>query len=110
MRHAAICQRMPLRLPNIRSIPSDAYGLYAFCLKANGRCIYVGKAEKQPLKVHLEQEWANSHNEDLRSWIQAFGNAMDICYLRVEKRKISRMERFFIHRWHPETNHQHKRR
>lgn len=104
------CNRMPLRLHNIQSIPSAAFGVYAFLLRTTGRCIYIGKAVKQPIKVRLEQEWRNSHNPALKRWIAAFGSEMDFCYLVLEKGIITRAESYLIATWHPETNIKGQRR
>lgn len=89
---------------NIDNIPAHVKGVYAFWCRTNGKCIYVGKAEKQPVKDRLIQEWRDSHNPNLRLWISAFGKFLDICYLPVKEGKIDRMETKLIRIWHPETN------
>lgn len=95
---------MSLRLNNIDSIPSNLKGVYAFWCRTNGKCIYVGKAERQPIRDRLIQEWRNSHNENLKCWITVFGKFLDICYLPVKDGKIDKMETRLIQKWHPETN------
>lgn len=97
--------KLPLRLVNIESIPATLHGVYGFWCRTNGRCIYVGKAEKQPIKTRLRQEWANSHNPALKQWIAAFGEFLEVCYLPVKNRgKIDRMETMLIRAWSPEAN------
>lgn len=96
--------KMPLRRHNIDSIPSHITGVYAFWCRTNGRCIYVGKAEKQPIKVRLMQEWRDSHNKNLKLWIRVFGKHLDICYLPVKDKQVNRIETKLIRMWHPETN------
>lgn len=56
------------------------------------------------------QHWRNSHNENLKLWINAFGKFLDICYLSVKDDKIDRMETKLIQMWHPETNTQKQRK
>ena len=96
--------KMSFRLANIDSIPSNIKGVYAFWYRTNGKCIYIGKAEKQSVKRRLKQEWSNSHNPNLNLWINAFSDFLDICYLSVNNDKIDRMETRLIRMWHPETN------
>lgn len=95
---------MPLRLHHIEDIPSKMKGVYAFWYRPNGRCIYVGKAEKQSIKTRLKQQWLNSRNPDLKLWIDAFSKSLDICYLSVEDGKIGKVEKKLIQMWYPETN------
>ncbi len=97
--------KFPLRRIHIETRAPDAPGLYGFWCRTNGKCIYVGKAEKQTIKARLRQEWANSHNKTLKMWISAFGNFLDFCYLPVSQRgKIDRMETMLIRAWNPEAN------
>lgn len=95
---------MPLKRHNIDSIPPDIKGVYGIWCRTNGKCIYIGKAERQPIKERLMQEWRNSHNENLKKWMHAFGKFLDICYLQVRESRIDRMETLMIQMWHPETN------
>ena len=95
---------MSFRLSNIDSIPSDIKGVYAFWCRTNGKCIYVGKAEKQSVKTRLKQEWRDSHNANLNLWIKSFSEFLDVCYLSVNNGKIDQMETRLIRMWHPETN------
>ena len=101
---------MSLRLHNIDSIPSHTKGVYAFWCRTNGKCIYVGKAEKQSIKDRLKQEWRNSHNANLKLWINEFGEFLDICYLPVKDGRIDKVETTLIRMWHPETNISKQRR
>lgn len=97
-------KKISFRRYNIDSIPSNIKGVYAYWCRTNGKCVYVGKAEKQPIKKRLTQEWLSPHNENLKSWINAFGNDLDICYLSVKNNKIDRVETRLIRMWNPETN------
>lgn len=97
-----------LRRKNIDKIPFHVKGVYAFWCRTNGKCIYVGKAERQSIRVRLMQEWRNSHNENLSLWIKSFGEFLDICYLPVKDGKINKMETRLIKMWRPETNIQHR--
>lgn len=101
---------MPLSLSSIERIPSSAKGVYAFWNSANGKCIYVGKAEDQPIKARLRSHLRNTHNEKLRLWIQALGAKLHICYLVVEGGIIDKYETRLIRAWNPEANIQKMRR
>jgi len=96
--------KMALGRDNLDHIPPNIKGVYAFWYRVNGKCIYVGKAEKQPIKVRLRQEWCDSHNPRLKLWIRAFGKSLDICYLSVKDSKIDKLETRLIRMWRPETN------
>ncbi|WP_423908624.1 GIY-YIG nuclease family protein [Candidatus Spongiihabitans sp.] len=102
--------KMSFRHHNIDSIPPHIKGVYGFWCRTNGKCVYVGKAEKQSIKDRLTQHWRNSHNENLRLWIKAFGAFLDICYLSVKDNRIDKMETKLIQIWHPETNISKQRR
>lgn len=96
---------MPFRRHNIESIPDNAVGIYGFWYRTTGKCIYVGKAKKQPIKKRLKQHWRKSHNLELRLWIDEFGEFLDVCYISVEcKKRIDRMEKRLIRAWDPEAN------
>lgn len=99
-----------MRLAEIKKIPANARGVYAFTLRTNGKCIYIGKAESQSIRTRLEQHWRQSHNPKLAQWLNAFGDVMEICYISVDARKVDRVESFFIGTWHPETNSKLQRR
>ena len=97
--------KMSLKRVNFDRIPLDVKGVYAFWCRTNGKCVYVGKAELQPIRTRLVQEWRNSHNADLKLWIQAFGDFLDICYLPIKAhKKIDKIETKLIQMWKPETN------
>lgn len=89
---------------NINSL-SNEIGVYAFWL--NGKCIYVGKAEKQTLKERLTQHYRNCHNDYLKLWINVYGKRLKFCYLRLNNHKrVGFIERKFIYRLQPMTNKQ----
>lgn len=93
--------------PAISRIPEAVRGVYAFWCRSNGKCIYVGKAEDQPIKDRLKAHWRRSHNRTLRLWIEAFGEHLDICFTPVSSGQIERFERRLIRLWRPEANIQH---
>lgn len=109
--------KKPLRLANIEDIPDNAVGVYGFWCRTTGRCIYIGKAEKQSIQKRIKQEWKNSHNDGLKSWIKCFAKYLDVCYLSVShgnlsvttSRRIDRLETRLIRMWNPETNLSKKR-
>lgn len=101
---------LSFRHTDIANIPSNVRGVYAYWCRAHGRCIYLGKAEKQSIRDRLMQEWRDPKNEKLKLWMQVFGKELDICYLHVRGSNIDRMERRLIKHFHPETNTIHNRR
>ncbi len=104
--------KKPLRYSNIDSIPHDAIGIYGFWHKDNGRCIYIGKAEKQPIRERIRQEYDNSHNPSLKTWIKYFRNSLEICYLAVpcsKRHTVNKLETRLIRLWNPETNKKKRR-
>lgn len=106
--------RRPLRRRNIDSIPVDAIGIYGFWHPRRNskgrkyrRCLYIGKAERQSIRVRVHQEWMDSHNSGLKKWIKCFGEELEICYLRVSPdraHRIDSLETRLIHLYNPETN------
>ncbi len=98
---------LPLRHSSIDSIPSDAIGIYGFWYKYNNRCIYIGQAKGQSIRERVKQEYENSHNSQLKEWIECFRNSLKIRYLTVPSSKIcdiNKLEKKFISLWNPETN------
>ena len=87
----------------------DLAGVYAFWFRKNGRCVYIGKAEKN-LKKRLDNHWNNvSSNNKLQLWIKAFGHSsLDFCYKAVSFERIDVLERRLIHIWQPAANEQYK--
>lgn len=106
-------RKKPLCLSSIESMPDNAIGVYGFWNRRNGRCIYIGKTEKQSIRKRVTQEWECSHNKELKSWITHFSNLLDICYLSVPYDKVNKvdgLETRLIHKWNPEANYRKKRR
>ena len=95
---------MPLSINSIERIPPSVTGVYAFWNPANAKCIYVGKAEDQPIKNRLRAHWRKAENEKLRLWIQALRGRIEICYLPLERGKIDKCETRLIRAWNPEAN------
>ncbi len=94
---------------DIELIPKDIIGVYAFWCRDNGKCIYVGMAEDEPVKERLFAHWNGSHNETLKQWIQEFGDNLDICYKAVESGRIRKLEDRLIKTWDPEANEKQRR-
>ena len=88
----------------ITKIPKGVSGVYAFWRRDNGRCLYVGKAEDQPIRERILQHWRGSHNEKLNLWMREFGNHLDVCYMYVKSNRIARFETRLIRMWNPEAN------
>ena len=83
--------------------PATAHGVYGIWFRR--RCIYVGKADLQPISTRLKQHWEHSHNERLQAWIKAKGRRLRVSYLALSPRKnIDIYERYFIARFQPITN------
>lgn len=101
---------MRLSRISIERIPPDKIGVYAFWNPKNGKCIYVGKAEHQPIKERLRNHWRKAENEKLRLWIEALGAQIKICYLPLGRNKIDKYETRLIRAWNPEANIQKKRK
>ena len=88
----------------ISQIPRDLVGVYAFWCRDNRKCIYVGKAERRPIRDRLRDHWNGSHNETLRLWISEFGDTLDVCFMSYDPARIDKLERRLIRLWHPEAN------
>ena len=101
------CRPLELARPftqrNIERLPDDAVGVYGLWF---GRiCLYVGKAERQPMKDRLMNHFNNCHNPDLKDWLKAFSK--DIVFVvRVidDDSCIHQTERQYIARFVPRTN------
>lgn len=89
----------PLRRLHINAMPTDLRGIYIFWCRTRARAIYVGQSEKQTLKERILQEWRNSHNEELRDWIQEFGEHLDVYYFEVTKYNLIRRIEARLIRW-----------
>lgn len=88
---------------NIDKIPDDEFGIYGFWYKKI--CLYVGKAQSQPIKKRLTDHYLNCHNDDLKDWIKAFPTEI---YFQTkcirDKNTIHATERLYIARFCPRTN------
>ena len=88
---------------NIERLPENAFGVYG--LWCNKICLYVGKAEKQSLRVRLMNHFNDCHNPDLRGWLHAYSK--DIVFVVksiANKNCIHDYERRFIALYCPRTN------
>ena len=92
---------------SINSMPEKA-GVYGFW-STKGRCIYIGKAERQTIRTRVMQEWKNSHNAKLKMWIKHFGKHLEICY-NDTTHSPDRLETRLIRLFNPETNVRKQRR
>ncbi len=96
---------LPLRPSSIDNIPSDVIGIYGFWYKYSNRCIYIGKAENQSIRMRVKQEYENSHNSQLNEWIEFFRNSLEIRYFSCDKtHDINKLEQEFTSLWDAETN------
>ncbi len=87
-------------------MPRSVSGVYAFWRRDTGKCIYVGQSQERPIQRRLREHWRYSHNETLRLWIKSFGGNLDVCYMPVEKSKVTAFEKRLIKAWRPEANKQ----
>ena len=99
--------KKPLRQIHIDQMP-EKKGVYGFW-STNGRCIYIGKSEKQTIRTRMTQEFKNSHNPKLRRWIKYFGKHLEICY-NDTTHNPDRLETKLIHLFNPETNDRKQRK
>lgn len=84
-------------------IPSHVFGVYGLWYRK--RCIYVGKAEQQPIAQRLEQHWKGSHNDHLADWVTAKGSQLRVRYIPVEElSEIDSIEKRYIKNLQPLTN------
>jgi len=90
-------------LINIEKIPSDVKGVYGFWCR--DMCLYIGKAEEQPLRDRLLTHFNGTHNPDLRLWIQTYPKEIEFAYKQIlETSTIHSVERLMIERYNPRTN------
>ena len=91
------------RKVDFEKIPQDAYGVYGIWFRL--RCIYIGKAEKQPIPKRLEQHWRGTHNHKLKMWIDAKGRKLKVAFLIVQHNsQINVLERLYINKFQPLAN------
>lgn len=94
------------RLSEFDSLDPQARGLYAIWYKQS--CIYVGKAQDQPLRNRLQQHWKGSHNATLNDWVAAKGSALRVSIKpMLDESVIEIFERFYIRKFKPLANRQH---
>ena len=90
---------------NFTDIPRTYTGVYVIWYRPKNVCIYVGKAQKQPLGKRLHAHWRESHNKILTQWLGACPKAdIDVCYRSIKTEKIDRLEKRLIRLWKPEAN------
>ena len=95
--------QLPFRRFVFDRIPAHAFGVYG--LWYDRLCIYIGKAEEQPIAKRLEQHWRQAQNPKLATWIRAKGSQLSFTYVAVDdKTSISALEIKYIHRFQPLTN------
>lgn len=104
-------EALSFKLYEICDMNDEARGVYAFWYEVTGRCLYVGKAQRQSIHSRLRQHWGKERNPELALWMKNFGNKITFCYFSVENvAHIDRLEKRLIHLLNPETNKQHKKR
>jgi hypothetical protein len=90
-------------LLNINNIPDSVFGVYGFWYRKS--CIYIGKAERQPIRVRLNQHWLYCHNSFLNDWIVAKKKDLLFTYCEFySAEEIDAAERLFIRKFDPRTN------
>ena len=95
--------QLRFRKADFDKVPANAFGVYGLWYRR--RCIYVGKAELQPIATRLKQHWKGTHNPKLAAWVQAKGSQLGFAYLVAEeKSKINPLEKLYIRRFQPLTN------
>ena len=95
--------QLRFRKSDFNKIPDDVFGVYGLWFRK--RCIYVGKAQEQPIAKRLEQHWRGSHNSDLDAWAKAKGAELRVSYrIITQQSEISDLEEFYIKRFQPLTN------
>ena len=96
-------RQIRFRRADFDKIPPNAFGVYGVWF--GKRCLYVGKAENQPIAARLTQHWRSTHNPELADWLSAKGSELRVAYIAVDdKSKIHCMERMYIRRYQPLTN------
>ena len=96
-------RQFPFTIRDFQRIPREVRGVYGIWYRR--RCIYVGKADSQPISRRLEQHWRHSHNDRLQAWITSRGRQLRISYLALSpRRNIDIYERYFIARFQPLAN------
>lgn len=91
----------PFRFSVIDKAPNTP-GVYVFFLRH--RCIYVGKTEVS-LRQRLTQHWVGSHNRKLRTYLDANGKELKICYKDINQSgMIDVWERYCIKTYQPVAN------
>lgn len=96
-------RQFPFAFRSFQRIPGNVHGVYGIWF--GRRCIYVGKADSQPISTRLRQHWEHSHNDGLQAWIKSKGRRLRVSYLALSSRKnIDMYERYFIARFQPVTN------
>ena len=110
MRHIQLLDRcspyarqFPFTITEFQRIPREVRGVYGIWFRR--RCVYVGKADLQPIARRLAQHWRYSHNARLQAWITSKGRQLRVSYLSISPRKdIAMYERYFIARFQPLAN------
>ena len=93
----------PFTQRNIERLPDEAVGVYG--LWFGQICLYVGKAERQPMKVRLLNHFNNCHNPDLKNWLNAYSKDIVFVAKTIDDRsRIHWAERQYISRFVPRTN------
>jgi len=89
-------------LREIERLDASGYGVYGFWYR--NRCIYVGKADEQPIKTRLFQHYQGAHNHSLQLWIDAKGPSLIIAFKYMPITRVRMMEKFCIRRYQPLAN------
>ena len=90
---------------SIRQIPESIIGIYVMWCPVTKVCIYVGKAEGQPLKNRLKDHYDRKTNKKLNLWLKVMKNDnVKVCYRKTDVEQINCLEKRLIQLWKPTTN------
>lgn len=94
---------LPWSLASIEMLPSSEGGVYAVWCAPTGKCVYVGRTDRN-LRARVKEHWGLGTNRKLALWIAAFGKTLILCYHRCEPRQSRTIEKRLIRTWQPEAN------
>lgn len=89
---------------NMYTIPEHIQGVYVFCNRHNGKCLYIG--ESLGIKRRFHEHWKDTHSDGLKMWLEGCPESITVCCWEVkgDKMWLKRVQDRLIYKWHPETN------
>jgi hypothetical protein len=98
----ALSERLPFNRVTIDKVHLSCAGVYLFWHRK--MCIYVGKTDRS-LRQRLREHWALCHNDQLRRWIKACGQQLEIQWRCIDDlSSIRAYEQMYIDLCMPLTN------